>query len=280
MKITTNKAMVDYFTVTTFSDELMGEWYDSLSVHGEMKREKRKRYEGWRGDGEYSSVFLGVGKQKGMPHYIIECSGAGSDSLLNRLVGDDLVHGRAKCTRIDVQVTIDQPVDWSQLRYEINAEKAGLKPTKRRSPDTVNGIGELITVYTGTRESGRFNRVYQKVMQSGELLLRFETQFGRGYAHAVAAELCAGKTGAESVVKGEIYRRGLEDLEVFDLWKCRLYQPKQEKKLEVDKRALWLVADVLPVFAEYINRHDADPSVVDMFVSVIMQSGTGCNIVE
>jgi len=273
MIITTNKAMVDYWTVTTFDDALFDEWYSKMCNMEEMRREKIKRYEGWRGNGKYSKVFLGVGRQKGKRHFLIQCSGQDSDELLNEIFPLCLVDGRAKCTRIDLQVTIDEPENWSQIEYEELAEKHGLKPTKRRSSDKVNGGGlELMTVYTGTRESGRFNRVYEKVMMSGLRLLRFETQFGRGYAKAVAASLTAGKVSRKEVIKGEIYRRSFQPLEVFDLWKCAIYQPKQEKRVDEDKRAMWLISDILPVFAEYINRHDADPAVVSAFLATIHNS--------
>ena len=272
MKIQINQARVDYWTFTTFDKWIFEAWHYKMREEG-AQHEKRKRYEGDRGKGRFASVFVGVGTQKGREHYIVECSGESSHGLMSHFVNTDMMLGRVNCTRIDVQVTIDEPLTWSQLAYEKQAEDHGLKPTKARSNDTVNGGGlELITVYTGTRESGRFNRVYEKVMQGGERLLRFETQYGRGYSKAVAASILSGKQTCESVIRGEIARRNLPLLDWFDLWSCSTYSPKQEKRVEHDNRAMWLVTDILPVFAEYIQRHDADPHVAAMFASVIHRS--------
>ena len=279
MKITINKAMVDYWTLTTFDQVIFENWHMIMRGEG-CKYEKRKRYEGDRGEGGMKSVFVGVGTQKGKKHYVAECSGASADMLLGRFVNGETIRGRINCTRIDVQVTIEEPASWNQIDYESAAESAGLKPTKCRSADSINTGLELMTVYTGTRESGRFNRVYEKVMESGERLLRFETQFGRGYAKAVCAGILNGRRSEIAIVRGEIARRGIKELDVFDLWTDQIFIPKEEKRIEVDKRVLWLVADILPVFAEYINRHDADPRVVEMFARTIAQSGTGCELLD
>jgi len=269
MKITVNKAMCDYLTVTTKSQSIADDWFMKLDVNGGQKEDKIKRYEGYRGLDDWAGVFLGKSVGRAKLHYIMQVSGAKADECLEWLCPLQVSGGEVKVTRIDVQVTIDTPQDWSQVGYFRTCEAIGLKPEIKRSPDTKNKRGELITVYTGTRASGRYNRVYEKVMDSGEKLLRFETEFSRGYAKAVTHGLLSGKVKKEEVIKGEIRRRKVGGLKVFDLWQVGIFSPKQGERVVYDRRGEWLISSILPVLAEYINRHDANPNVARLFLETI-----------
>lgn len=270
MKIEVNKAAVDYITVTTKSVEIADRWAEELRNTCGVEEAKIKRYEGYRGKGDAESIFIGKSVGRAAPHFILQTSGAMADLFYLYITHNEIKSGEVNVTRIDVQVTIDQPVAWSQVGYMQTCEASGLKPEIKRSRNPINRKEELITVYTGTRTSGRYNRCYQKVMDDSSLLLRYETEFSRGYAKSVAYGLLSETVTREQVVRGEIKRRKLECLRVFDLWQTGVFSPKQEWKELTDCRANWLVNDILPVFTEYINRHGADQRVVESFVGAIV----------
>jgi len=276
MKITIDTPMIDYFTATTFDRAAADRWLELIQLaevhrYGACVRdiETRGRYKGYRGVGEHADVFLGQGKQKGKDHWELQCSGATSDVLFYHFCKEPIGNKTATCTRIDIQVTVTQPEEWSQIEYLRICEEHGLKPEVRRSRDGVNRKGELITVYTGTRTCGRMNRLYQKVMMSGELLLRYETEFSRGYSKSIAYALVTGKADLMAIHRGELQRRALDCLKIFDSGQGFIFQPKQEKREVLDKKEQWLLYDILPVFTKYINSDDANIQVLDAFLSVI-----------
>lgn len=271
MKISINKAMVDYLTCTTKSPKIAGEWFAHVSFVWGNVYDKIKRYEGIRGMNDGSGVFVGESVGNAKKHYILQISGAMADRMGEFVTADTVKSGDVKITRIDVQVTIGEPREWSQIGYMETCEAAGLKPTIARSRNPIERKLELITIYTGTRTSGRYNRCYQKVMESGERLLRYETEFSRGYAKAVAYGLLSGDITREMVVRGELKRRKIDELQVFDLWQCGLFGPKQEERTIVDNRADWLINDILPIVVEYMNRHDADQRVVKAYVNALIR---------
>jgi hypothetical protein len=272
MEITLNKAMIDYFTCTTESEKIHKYWVDIVrGAHG-LVWDRIKRYEGIRGKGDQNGIFVGESLGNAKHHYILQISGCKADDVRMFIDVNDIKSGKVNVTRIDVQATIQEPATWSQIGYLQACENAKLKPEAKRSRNPYNRKLELITVYTGTRTSGRYNRLYQKVTEDGVNLLRYETEFGRGYAKSVAYEILSGKQARESVIKGEVKRRKLECLRVFDLWQCELFAPKQERRIVLDNRANWLVVDILPVLAEYINRHDANEGVRKAFLQVLENS--------
>jgi hypothetical protein len=127
-------------------------------------------------------------------------------------------------------------------------------------------------VYTGKKTSGRLNRLYQKVTDDGVLLLRYETQYTEDYATSVIESILNNGVKPESIIRGEIARRGIGMLDNFDLWADGLFAPKRRRKvIEADKRAAWLVDDILPVLMEYIERHDADPRVLDTYIDALTE---------
>jgi hypothetical protein len=276
MDIELEVAKIDYLTLTTFNRGIAQKWMDWIEVFSGREREnldseRRHRYVGMRGFGDMASVFLG--ERGDGKHYMLQISGQDSDELIHNIpdMMSDVMSQRVRCTRIDVQVTIVQPPGWSQLDYKLSAEEAGLKPTNARSDNKEHGV-ELETVYTGKKTSGRLNRLYQKVTDDGVLLLRYETQYTEDYATSVIESILNNGVKPESIIRGEIARRGIGMLDNFDLWADGLFAPKRRRKvIEADKRAAWLVDDILPVLMEYIERHDADPRVLDTYIDALTE---------
>jgi hypothetical protein len=269
VKITINKAMIDYVTMTTKSEAVANVWFSLASAAYGIQEDKIKRYEGYRGKGEGEGLFVGKSVGRAKPHYILQASGSVAENCLFFASGEMVKNGEIRVTRIDVQVTIQEPMGWSQIGYCSACEERGLKPEVKRSQNPIDQRKELMTVYTGTRTSGRYNRCYQKVMESGEVLLRYETEFSRGYSKSIAYGILSGKTTREEVVRGEIARRKVQGLGVFDLWQCGVFSPREERREVLDKRGAWLLVDVLPVFAEYINRHGVPDGVARAYLQVI-----------
>lgn len=262
-----NKAQIDWLTLTTFSEEIAGQWrqYVSEASDKEPKLKRRENYRGFEVSAMGGTWFFGHGKQKGTDHFMMQVSGQAAEGCFSRF-GGDVVHNGARCSRIDIQITIEQPDKWSQVKLIAECEEAGLKPEVKRSSGE---YGELITVYTGKRTSGRLNRTYQKEGKNGERWVRFETEFGRNYAHAVAGGLATERATRQEYINGEVgRRRSVDRFMVFsDNGVSKLPKPKRVKSMGKTER--WILNTVLPALTRYANSHDRDSEVIDMIREVI-----------
>ena len=270
----TNNARIDYLTLTTYDIATGNYWLNyvmSTCYASSAIQQKIQQYKGFRIHlDEGGSLFVGEGEQDNKPHFMLQATGEGSENIF-AWASFDLTRSRVNCSRIDIQVTIEQPDNWSQLELFTACELAGYKPEIRRSGARV-GDGELITVYTGTRAGGRLNRTYQKESETGERFLRFETEFGRGYAMQVAHSLATGNATRQGYIDGEVWRkRKVSDYCVFSSG-CFMALPVMEVR-ESDKTEEWLLNVVLPSFTRYVNSHDADPFIRDSFAGVCQRAG-------
>lgn len=271
MKIRINETMIDYITATTELAEVAESWLEKLGVWYGTEGDKIKRYAGFRGLEGGQQCFIGQSVGKAKKHYIMQISGALAHDCIEWIDPQLVESGDVRITRIDIQRTIEQPVKWSQVAYADDCEVMGLKPSISRSRDPINkGKNELITVYTGTKKSGRLNRLYQKVMLSGQLLLRYETEYSRGYSIAAYKAIVEGAS-LDAILTGEIDRRKLASLLIFSGGQDS-HKVKQAKLEIVDKKEAWLMRDILPVFWEYINSHDANPEIERAFLDAIKSS--------
>lgn len=258
-----NVPMIDWFTVTSWEEVVGRDWWEYVwQLAGDGRHKKIMQYEGLLKDVPGGSIFAGAGEIRGKEHYMLYVSGAAADREFWRFK-DVIGSGSARVSRIDVQVTIDEPDGWSQLGYMANAEEAGLKPTNRRSPN-LEGDAELMTVYTGSRDSGRFDRCYQKESVGGFRFLRYETQFGRKYANELGAALARGDATAGEALAGQLARRGdLVELDVFrKLLDGGEYHPVYAR--EKGDKEKWLLNTVIPAIRAYCNQHDANSGIVEL----------------
>lgn len=258
-----NVPMLDWLTVTSYDEGVGRDWWEWVwSLPGDGDHKKIMQYEGMVKSVLGGSVFAGAGEIKKREHYMVYVSGAAADREFERFRGV-LSSGRARASRVDIQITINEPDDWSQLAYMEAAEEVGLKPTNRRSSNLA-GDGELMTVYTGSRESGRFDRCYEKESVGGFRFLRFETQYGRKYANELGAALARGEATAGAALAGQLARRGkLECLDVFRrLLDGDTYNPVYAR--EKGDREKWLLNTVIPAITSYCNQHDANAGIIEM----------------
>lgn len=98
-------AALDWLTLTSYDNET----YARISTQirdmmrkSPVKKAKRMQYEGERTE----QTFYGRGTQAGTEHYLMQCSGIEADNLFLRMYGLNAQY-YAKCTRIDLQITIE-----------------------------------------------------------------------------------------------------------------------------------------------------------------------------
>lgn len=255
-----NKAMIDYLTLTTFDGELGGLWYENHIADG-YEEQKRMQYFGSSIYAHGGTWFVGKGKQKDKPHYMLQVSGAAAHVAFS-LYRDNIINDALNVSRIDLQLTIEKPEKWKQGDLIVKAERAGLKPRVERSEGKYE---ELITVYTGTRPSGRMNRTYQKESEEGEQYIRFETEFGRNYSQPVAHALATRKASIQDFINGEVDRRKVVDMfEAFRVGNGKKL-PKQRKVKPTTGRERWLLNVVLPCLVAYKNSHECNDDIIRQF---------------
>jgi hypothetical protein len=267
-EIELNIAKVDYLTLTTFDMALSAQWFKLVGI--EARQERRMQYSGFSTEEKEGTIFWGQGKQKEIAHCMLQISGALAD-IMFWLFQEVIIEGKCKVSRIDVQMTVRQPDGWAQWSFGERLQIAGKKPSIARSTCEVNGQKvELMTVYSGARSSGRLTRVYQKVDDTGKILLRYEVEFGRDYAHALALALADGTGTKHGSLNSELMRLGDANLrEVFWVDAGGLFAPKQARRIVADKSEEWLLNVVLPVFVRTINADGADPAILELFLSAI-----------
>lgn len=266
-EIALNTPMVDYLTLTTFDMELSQQWFRFVGL--EARQEKRIQYTGFSVTEKEGTIFWGQGTQKDKPHCMLQISGALADVMF-WLFREVISEGLCKVSRIDVQMTVEQPIWWGQWKLAQRLEGLEKRPSVARSTCEIGGEKvELMTVYAGSRSSGRLTRVYQKVGEDGSILLRYEVEFGRDYAHALALSLADGAGTKGGALNAELRRLG--DAPLKDLfWRDGgLLAAKQGKRILADKSEEWLLNVVLPVFVRAINADGADPALLELYLAAI-----------
>lgn len=266
-----NKALIDYITVSSFDMDTMLEIWKKSPLWGAKEEQKRMQYIGLACYSHDGSWFIGWGTQKAKDHCIIQVSGHASEYMF-KLCKDDIASKRVTVSRIDIQRTIQEPKGWSSRDLNIMCEERGLEPRVQRSKG-LNG-SDLITVYTGTRGSGRMNRTYQKETKEGERFVRFETEFGRHYSKAVAFRLATEKETRQSFINGEVKRR--ETVSMFSHFIAgeNGYNPITNEKRPISKTEKWIIETVAPALVKYKNGHDSNPEIIKMIVDKLTEDGT------
>jgi hypothetical protein len=158
----TNRAYLDYLRIGCWDDPtafLMMAEIRSLGTN--WRKSKWLQYDGWRTGG----IFYGTGEQQGKRHYIFDVSGPTSIDLFH--IAKD--HSKCYATRIDVQVTIERPIDYDpHSTYELQKTIS-----KRQSSLILSDSGS--TIYFGNRTGDTFARLYEKYLDNQQFLrLEFE----------------------------------------------------------------------------------------------------------
>jgi len=255
---------IDYLTCTTFNPVVFAtvrKVVTETARHYDRDR-RRLQYTGILGHHEQGSAYCGSGIQKNRDHYLVQISGLWADTLFP-LVANHVATGKARCTRIDLQLTVNYDRDsWSQpdladtLRHD----------NPRRSVSYLESASgpansKLGTVYFGSRSSDRFVRVYEKMGLGEDVFLRFEAEFKSPRADVVCKAV--DEHGPWAVLGAEILRVDNADLmRMFDhdpnavLVEPQLIRPEPAT-------LKWLRETVAPSLDRAINDHNIDTAEVE-----------------
>jgi len=170
-----------------------------------IKQSYRLGYDGWQSE----SFFYGQ-REGGT---IIIASGATAHNVFRsaRQVSDHI-------SRLDLQVTVKTPVDRPHLAVQaFSTIKSGSPARVRvRNVTLISNHPRGETVNVGKRKSDTYGRIYDKASESGSApprsLWRYEVEFKRSPANAIADALCARddpETVAQSVVWSWFDTRGV-----------------------------------------------------------------------
>lgn len=176
------RAHLDYIRLAAWDDSTI------LKLHSNIRRMFPKwrpshwlQYTGWACD----HAFYGTGEQSGRRHGVARVSGHDSNKFLEVARYADLI--KAYATRIDVQITIPEPVGYNPFKTYGAAQQVKGRSCSLIHSDTGS------TIYFGARTSDVFARCYQKEIDA-QKFLRLEFEIKGLHARAVFIELLHGAT--------------------------------------------------------------------------------------
>lgn len=184
---------IDYLRLATWDLKTYTNLAGIINEHHVTKPAHWLQYHGRRSDD--GGVFHGQGVQGHRQHYITHSSGQQADTWAGYFLDK---HLDAYCTRIDVQVTIDEPIEHCgrELYNKIH----------RKTKSIVQSPG-VTTVYIGSRGSQLFIRVYEKVLDTR--FLRCEFELKQDYARNAWHALGQGRITLEDLFNTCLARSGI-----------------------------------------------------------------------
>lgn len=275
-----NEALIDWITITSFQmrhrvefEEMIGKTQEWLGGH-ESTEGNHDRYTGeWVKDEHYGTLFVGIGMQKrdgkNQEHYIIRASGEIADFVAKRL--REVAWRGAKCTRIDVQMTMVEPHKMrliNHVRY--------VDPRKYRHVSSAGKSGNLCTLYRGSRTSQRFHRCYEKENDGGLRFIRFETEFKGELAKEMYIKLGA-STDWEglltSVLAYELQHYDVPSVSVaFPVLDTAQRMRVKSVKYRNPSRFPYVMNVVLPQLKRYLATNGDDEDVVIMSLEALIDT--------
>jgi hypothetical protein len=207
-------------------------------------------------------------------HYLIEYSGAVAHEAM-RIIQDAASDGRInpsdmRCTRVDLQRTrfFDGWGTDDQQRIKAAARENGLTNADAMSRD--REYGELSTIYIGSQKSGRFMRVYQKVV-SGAIWLRCEVVYRHGGgSDNLFQRICSYEPNytIDNAFCGAVVAVKIPELSLMFEPESRPEMPKVSR--EDSKTVRWLIEQVLPSFKRVVSQHDgASHQIAGLFMDCL-----------
>lgn len=249
-----NKAYLDYLRLATWDTVAYTDALARLYSNDTFKPHKWLQYRGKRSDD--GQIFHGLGSQgKGdlaRRHAVIQFSGASAHQWRREACKWDNFY----CTRIDVQVTIEEPEehDAESLYGKVN----------RKSKRIIKQPGAS-TVYLGARTSPMFTRIYEKHV-NGERFLRCEFELKQTYARKAWEAYKSGDTSTAEMFAtlherakipapwGEWFRIGADV-------HFELLQGQEEQDLH--NKLIWL-KDTETALERALNQHSTKGAVAAM----------------
>lgn len=274
--LTLDKPLLDWLTFTGHCHTDIVEAFNSFlaSRENNYRRALDKKWLQFLGT-EFSfsdgSAFAGMGEIKRQDWHGVTFSGElCQDALTFFMPLVDM--GIVTCKRVDIQATILEPDEWEQITFHNRMHVKGKKPEMRQSTDKSTGK-VLATVGVGSRTSDVYARVYQKLTDSGDRLLRFEGEYKGGKAEAIIRDM---KKHAPSTMLWWHVQK-LRDAKTENAFANAFHGISPHKAKPVvkvhNKKRAWLLESCLPAFAEFIHSHDDDGQVQAEFLAVLHGEG-------
>lgn len=245
----TDTPLIDWITLTTFDQMTFVRWeVKQLAIETPGIDYKIRGYQGL----SKGSCFLGVGEQNKKSHAMLRVSGSESHMAFWNYYNPASV----KCTRIDLQITIDLPDNYSARQLTDDLREA----VKNKNIAIVENTNNLDTIYIGSRTSDRFCRIYVKEIDKN-FYLRYEVEFKGAWAETVSKAIfenmplspilnsyletisCEDKQGILNLIKSK--------LSDFD---SGLSNPKIKR--DNNKTYNWLIEQVTPSIIRILHDHD------------------------
>lgn len=282
VSVRVNSVAMDWVTLTTWSYRefiRLQEAFKDTITHTKAQTSSKMQYTGWRATANGGGVFFGQAEQRGHSHCMAEFSGSLSDDVFCKILLDNDFIGEDgfRCTRVDLQRTLDIENWTAKDQFELMGKLKDRGLTVGWASSKDREYGELATVYIGSRRSGRFIRLYQKVV-GGSVWLRFEVVFKkaggsdsllrRACEHSPAYSLSSAYSGAIVAVAGSSM---IEDRPFKDFLVPANPQLPDVHRQD-SKTHKWLIETVLPTFKRFVSQHDGAAHDVAMeFASCIRQ---------
>ena len=280
-------AQVDWVTLTSYDSSWWRRWRQRIAnAYNASIPRKIMQYDGLFCGTPDGSIFLGAGSQSGTDHYMMRVSGSIADDISSMWI-PEVGRDECKASRIDIQMTIQEPEDWSQ--YDLFRRLRDKPFTIGWMASAGERVDELATVYIGSRNSERMTRCYEKETVGGNKLLRIETEYKGKRAAMIASRIAKGGGQAVNFLQYEI-QHIIKDSALLAAFTPYFYgQPETvyvTDKTDKERQQAWLLNQVLPTFKRHISDHDSDGIVAHMFykalatldMAVIMSAGHSVNL--
>lgn len=258
--LTLNRVMVDWVTLTSFEDRIYDMGKSMMEALGLEKKDKRQQqYAGMGVDGVSGGMWVGTGIQKNQLHNMFRIWGELAHNSLETLANNYQPY-RDNLKRLDAQVTIFQPDGWSQWELLERCRKNGRTVAWPKAQRLADGT-ELATVYIGVREaSNRYTRVYQKMTDSGRLLLRLEVELKESRALQHGKHLQEFANGDLSKLRDELAFVAQQDgkLEMAFGEVLEGYRRPIKVQRRETNTADWIKRQCIPGIEKYLNLHSND----------------------
>lgn len=255
-----NEPRCDYIRLTTYDKPTYLLLVEQIKQLFTLEEPRESRFLQYAGD-RYAHAFHGQGEQNGYAHWLVEVTGEAAQSALLAFIGVTRVE-TVKCRRIDLQVTVPLPDDWS-IRHHVDMLREQSWPWRKRKVEFYENEGPGGTIYIGSRTSDKFARIYVKFTASDEwpLCLRYETENKREVADLIYKSLLVGAANETQLLRGEWER--LPVLETAAWLAIERTMPVDgmpvliPKDLPDDNKTIrWLVHKVTPAILRMLNSHE------------------------
>jgi len=248
---------VDYLTV-------------SATVHYEMLREIAKRemdFSFWETPHrarrmQYEGITSGTSfygeTTKGRMMSLYQTSGIEAFNVYQSIC--DYERSMFKCTRIDVQITLELTSHISELWERLNGNKEQYRDVtgKLLNWSIIQNKNGLNTLYVGSRQSQLFRRFYIKEI-AGKQYLRLEIEYKGDRANKVFQNKMGYKTLQIALLDGMMFLVSSDYQDMFDQIKLVVYTTEKGELLPLPEKPavnlVWLREVVIPYIEKAYDYH-------------------------